>query len=76
MASAAVRSKAVVMLLFIYCLLLLSLFEEFSVSFFLFYFSILCVMSAFAIILLGKDSWLLYYRCVMNVMSLLAVIVL
>ena len=46
MISAAVRSKAVVLLLFIHCLLLLPLFVGFCVGS-LFFCAVLCVLSSF-----------------------------
>ena len=49
MASAAVRSKAPVLLLFIHCLLLLPLLVRSS-----FCFAVLCVLSTFEIVTLGK----------------------
>ena len=51
MALAAVRSKAVVLLLFIHCLLLLP--QQFSVRS-LYCFAVPCVLSSFTIISLGK----------------------
>ena len=67
LALTAVRSKAVVLLLMIYCLLLLPLFV-----------GALCLVrvlllstsshSSFAIILMGKrESWLLYFNCLPGV---------
>ena len=39
----------------------------------LYCFVVLCALSSFAIISLGKrESWLLYFCCVLNVMSLLS----
>ena len=55
MASAAVRSMAVVLLLFIHCLLLLPLFVGVSVRS-LFCFALLCVFSCFAIIPQGTKT--------------------
>ena len=34
--------------------------------------AVLCVVSSFAIISLGRECWLLYDCCVLNVMSLLS----
>ena len=53
LAKAAVRSKMVVLLLFIKCLSLLTLFVGLSVRS-LFFFAVLCVLSSFAIISLEK----------------------
>ena len=73
MNSAAVRSKAVVLLLFIPCLLFLPLFVGFCVGS-LFSCSVLCVLSSFAITQLGKRELvaLLVSKCVLNAMSLLS----
>ena len=53
MAQAAVRSKAVVLLLLIYCLMLLPLFVGVLCLVLVFLFSTLCT-SSFAIVLMGK----------------------
>ena len=52
---AAVRSKVVVLLLYIYCLLFISLLWEFRVGS-LFLCVLICVLSSFAIILLRKKK--------------------
>ena len=52
-AKPAVRSKAMVLLLLIYCLLLLLLYCEFCVLSLICY-SVFCVLFSFAIILMGK----------------------
>ena len=67
MVSTAVRSKAVVMPLFIQCLLLLPLFVGIKS---LFCFAVRCVLSSFAIIPLGKRELVALLFCVLNVMSL------
>ena len=71
-ASACVRSKVVVLSLFIHCLLLLLLSVGFSIRY-MFCFAEFSILSSFAIISLGnRESWLLYFCCVMNVLSLLS----
>ena len=75
MASATVRSKAVVLLLFIRCLLLPHCFSGFSVRS-LFCFAVVCtVFSSFAIISLGMRELvallLLYSECHVAVIVLL-----
>ena len=56
MASAAVHSKAVVQLLFVHCVLLLSLFVGVWYIGHLFYFAVYCGLSGFAIISQGKSE--------------------
>ena len=68
MASVAVHTKAVLLLLIIHCLFQLPLFRVRS----LFCYAVLCVHSSFAIILLGeKDNWLLYLYGLIDFMWLL-----
>ena len=52
-AKAAIRSKAVVLLLLIYCFMYLPLFVD-VLCWSLFWYALLCVLSSFAIILTGK----------------------
>ena len=65
MALAAVRSKPVVLLLLIYCLLLLPLCESVIVLCFVlrYFMSILVLQSS----CLGKESWLLFLVCLPGV---------
>ena len=65
-AKAAVRSKAVVLLVLIGCLLFLPLWE--SVIVLCFVVRYLChVPSSFVIILMGRESWLLCLVCLPSV---------
>ena len=70
MAEAAVRSKAVVLMLLIYCLMYFPLFVE-IMCLSLFCYALLCVHSIFAIILKRKRKpvalLLLSYSCIDNV---------
>ena len=70
MAWAAVRFKAVVLLLLIYCLMYLPLLLGF-LCLSLFCYALLCVHSSFAIILKRKrklvDLLLLSYRCIVSI---------
>ena len=59
MASGAVRSKAVVLSLFIHCLLSLPLLWGFSVRS-LYCFAALCILSSFANISLGKFTLVVF----------------
>ena len=64
--AAAVCSKAVVLLLLIYCLMYFPLFVG-GLCLYLFCYALLCVHSNFAIILRGRESWLpRYYFLQMN----------
>ena len=73
-ASAAVRSKAKVLLLVIYCLMCFSLFVG-VLCLSLFCFALLCVYSSFAIILKRKKKLvallLLSYKCIVTMNALL-----
>ena len=71
MALAAVRSKAVLVLLIIRCWLLLPLWE--SVIVLCFCCELLYVYSSFAIIPIGRESWLLCSVCLPGVSWLLCV---
>ena len=66
----AVRSKAVVLLLLIYCLMCFSLFVV-VLCLYLFCYALLCVYSSFAIILKRKRKLvallLLSYRCIVTI---------
>ena len=70
MAQAAVRSKAVVLLLLIYCLMYFPLFED-VLCLSLFSYALICVHSSFAIILKRKRKLvallLLSYRCIVTI---------
>ena len=70
MASASVRSNAVVLLLLIYCLMYFPLAVE-ALCLSLFCCALLCVLSSFAIILKGKRELvallLLSYGCLVTV---------
>ena len=70
MAWAAVRSKAVVLLLLIYCLMYFPLFVG-VLCLYLFCYALLCVLSHFAIILKRKRKvvalLLLSYRCIVTI---------
>ena len=68
MALAAVRSKAVVLLLFFHCLLLLP-FVVGVLGFVLQYVVTVLVLQASR---LGRESWFLYFYCVLIAMSLLS----
>ena len=66
---AAVHSKAVVLLLFIYCLMCFPLFMG-VLCLSLFWYALLCDLSSFAIILKRKrESWLLFFYCPTDVLS-------
>ena len=71
MTKAAVRSKAVVPLLLIYCLMYFPLFVGVILRFYLFCYALLCVHSIFAIILKRKrnlvDLLLLSYRYIVTI---------
>ena len=65
-AKAAVRSKAVVLLLLTCCFLLLPLWASVIVLCFVVrYF--MSILYSFAIILMGRESWLLYLVCLPGV---------
>ena len=66
-AYAAVRSKAVVLLLLICCLACFPLVVV-VLCLFLFCCALLCVRSSFAIILKIRESWLLNFYCLMDVL--------
>ena len=70
MTQAAVRSKTVVLLLFIYCLMVFPLFLR-VLCLSLFCYALLCVHSSFAIILKRKGKLvallLLSYRCIVTI---------
>ena len=71
-AKAAVRSKAVVMLLLIYCLMCFPLFVG-VLCMYLFFYELLFVHSSFAIILKRKSKCtllLLSYRCSVTINAL------
>ena len=78
MASPAVHSKAVVQLLFVHCLLLLSLFVGVWYIGYLLYFAVYCGLSSFAIISQGKSelvaspfiSFFVCFRCHIDVVLL------
>ena len=71
MASAAVHSN-VMNLLFIHCLLLLALFVRDLMLDTCLEEKLVCVLSNFEIISLGRGIWMMYFCCVMNAMSLLS----
>ena len=70
MAKAAVRSKVVVLLLLIYCLMYFPLFVG-VLCLSLFCYALLCVLSSFAIILKRKRKLVallvLSYRCIVTI---------